>query len=67
MYISTFWAVDTNIEQKMSVAELRMLRWVSRVTSCVIIMNNELVYKRKYSIVSIVNKTRKNRLIEIMA
>jgi len=32
MYVSECWAVDRNIEQRMSVAEMRMLRWMSGVT-----------------------------------
>lgn len=31
-YESEFWAVDKNIERKMSVAEMKILKWMSRVT-----------------------------------
>jgi len=32
MYGSEFWAVDMKIEQRISLAEMRILRWMSRVT-----------------------------------
>jgi hypothetical protein len=61
LYGSECLAVDMRIEHCMSVAEMRMLRWTSRVTREDRIRNEYL--KGSIGVASIVNKMRENRQI----
>jgi hypothetical protein len=59
-YMVQCWTVDRRIKQCISVAEMKMLRWISGVT-------REDIRRKKYvrrtiGIVSIVDKMRENRL-----
>jgi hypothetical protein len=57
---SRCWAVDRKIEQSMSVAKMRLLRWMSGVTRQVRI-SNEYV-RGSIGVALIVDKMRENRL-----
>jgi hypothetical protein len=54
------WAIDRKIEHSMSFAELKMLRWIGRVTRKDEIKNEYV--RGSIDVVSIVNKMRENRL-----
>ena len=60
MYGTECWAVDRKIEQRMSVAEMRMLRWMSAVTREHKIRNEYI--RGSIGVASIVDKLRENRL-----
>ena len=60
MYGTECWAVDRKIEQRMSVAEMRMLRWMSGVTREDKIRNEYI--RGSIGVASIVDKMRENRL-----
>lgn len=60
MYGSEFWAVDMKIEQRISLAEMRILRWMSRVTKEDKIRNQYI--RNSIEVASMVEKIRKNKL-----
>ena len=60
LYGSECWAVDKKTEQRMSVAEMRMLRWMSGVTREDRIRNEYI--RGSIGVSSIVEKMRENRL-----
>ena len=60
MYGTECWAVGRKIEQRMSVAEMRMLRWMSGVTREDKIRNEYI--RGSIGVASIVDKMRENRL-----
>ena len=60
LYGSECWAVDKKIEQRMSVAEMRMLRWMSGVTREDRIRNEYL--RGSIGVAPIGDKMRENRL-----
>ena len=60
MYGTECWAVDRKIEQRMSVAEMRMLWWMSGVTREDKIRNEYI--RGSIGVASIVDKMRENRL-----
>ena len=60
LYGSECWAVDKKTEQRLSVAEMRMLRWMSGVTREDRIRNEYI--RGSLGVASIVGKLRENRL-----
>ncbi|XP_050444261.1 uncharacterized protein LOC126847894 [Adelges cooleyi] len=60
LYGSECWAVDKKAEQRMSVAETRMLRWMSAVTGEDRIRKESI--RGSLGVASIVEKTRENML-----
>ena len=60
MYGTECWAVGRKIEQRMSVAEMRMLRWMSGFTREDKIRNEYI--RSSIWVASIVDKMRENRL-----
>ena len=60
LYGTECWAADRKIEQSMSVTEMRMLRWMSGVTSEDRIKNKYV--RGSIGVASIVDKMRENRL-----
>ena len=61
MYGIECWAVDREIELRMSVSEMRMLIWMSGVTREDRIRNEYI--RGNIGVASIVDKLRENRLI----
>jgi len=60
LYGSKCWAVDKKIEQRISVTEMRMLRWMNGVTREDRIRNKYV--RGSIGVVSIVDRMRENRL-----
>jgi hypothetical protein len=60
LYGSECWVIDKRIEQSMSVAEMRMLRWTSGVTKEVKIRNEYV--RGGNSVASILDKMREYRV-----
>lgn len=60
MYGSECWAIDKTMERKMSVAEMRMLRWMSGVTRKDRIRNEYI--RGSIGVAPIIDKMRENRL-----
>ncbi|XP_050525575.1 uncharacterized protein LOC126896662 [Daktulosphaira vitifoliae] len=60
MYCSECWAIDKRIEQRMSVAKMRMLKWISGMTSEDRKRNKHI--RKSIGAASIMIKMRENRL-----
>ncbi|XP_050532668.1 uncharacterized protein LOC126900777 [Daktulosphaira vitifoliae] len=60
MYGSECWTVDNKVEQRMSVVEMRMLRWMSGMTRKDRIRNEHI--RGSIGVASIADKMRENRL-----
>lgn len=60
LYGSEYWADCKRIEQNMSIAEMRLLKWMSEVTKENRIKNEYV--RSSVDVVSKTNKKRENRL-----